>query len=124
MEEQIIKLTKVMGALLNRIENLENSVATLKIELAAAKKQDNIERNKSHRKTLTTWRQIKELNAGGMAAKRIAELLQIPYSTVTSYLRTSEEDANKLPLGDDTAVGDESEGFVSKLEQHYNMGAE
>lgn len=118
MEENIRKLTVVMTALLSRIEALEAQVKDLEVKLTDAKRRDEITKEKTHKRTFSTWRQILQLKESGMAAKNIATMLKIPYSTVTSYIRTPESEANKWPVDNEAEVKP-VEGFKSKLEQAY-----
>ena len=125
MEELIVKLTKVLAAMLTRVNTLESQVKELQdkysgldVRLADATRHDEIKKNKLHKKSYEVWKQIQLLHVGMMPNNRIAELLHLSPSTVSSYVNTPEEKALLLPHDKEIPMKSDTT-FVSKLEEKY-----
>ena len=104
VEEQNAKLVQVNTALVQRVVKLEETLASFPDKLdAITKTVESISAKASKKdtkrvpRTYEMYQQVMKAQEGGMSMKLIAKELGIPYTTVVSYFKLSQEDIDALP---------------------------
>lgn len=108
--KRIVSHDETATALLNRIITLENTVTELPDRIDAITAVVNETKvlvqtsspkpkasSKRIPRTYDTYQKVMKAQAGGMSMKLIAQELGIPYTTVVSYFKMSQDEIDALP---------------------------
>lgn len=104
VEEQNSKLIQVNTALVQRVTALEQTIQAMPAKIDAITETVNSISDRAGKKTskrmprtYETYLKIMKAQEGGMSMKLIAKEMGIPYTTVVSYFKMSQDDINALP---------------------------
>jgi hypothetical protein len=109
------------------IAEMEASAQKALAEKQSSRAQGEGRRRKKQPKSYLTYQRVMALQEEGVSLSEIADSVTIPYSSVHSYIRMSEEAVEKLRLKHESAsnseASDASPGPVTVLRRHEPDGA-